>query len=65
MPLGLSRKRYESVVIETAEGLITITITSIHSTPVKLGITAPKSIPVWRKEIYEQRQLGYTRKEVQ
>lgn len=56
MPLGLSRKRGQSIIIETSDGLVTITVTSIHAAPVKLGISAPKHVPVWRNEIYERRQ---------
>lgn len=51
--LALSRKLQESIVIGDN---IEITILSISKDQVKLGISAPKSVPVHRKEIYVQIQ---------
>lgn len=51
--LALSRKQYESIVINND---IEITILEIRGDQVKIGVTAPKSIPVYRKEIYLQIQ---------
>ncbi|MBC7959821.1 MAG: carbon storage regulator CsrA [Vallitaleaceae bacterium] len=51
--LALSRKLQESIIIGDN---IEITILSISKDQVKLGINAPKSIPVHRKEIYVQIQ---------
>ncbi|PKM52696.1 MAG: carbon storage regulator [Firmicutes bacterium HGW-Firmicutes-7] len=51
--LALSRKIQESIVIGDD---IEITILSISKDQVKLGISAPKSVPVHRKEIYMQIQ---------
>lgn len=48
--LVLSRKIEESIIIN---GNIEIKVLSIQGENVKLGITAPKEIPVYRKEIYE------------
>ncbi|MBC7960866.1 MAG: carbon storage regulator CsrA [Vallitaleaceae bacterium] len=51
--LALSRKLQESIIIGDN---IEITILSISKDQVKLGINAPKSVPVHRKEIYVQIQ---------
>lgn len=51
--LALSRKEGESIVIGNN---IEITILEVKGDQVKLGIAAPKSIPVYRKEIYTQIQ---------
>jgi carbon storage regulator len=48
--LVLSRKKNESIVINSN---ITIIIVDIRGDKVRLGITAPKEVPVHRREIYE------------
>ncbi len=48
--LVLTRKRNESIMIGDN---IEIVIVDVHGEQVKLGIRAPKAIPVHRKEIYE------------
>ena len=48
--LVLSRKPNESIVID---GRITVTVIEVRSGEVRLGIEAPRSIPVHRKEVYE------------
>jgi len=48
--LVLSRKAEESVVI--AEGEITIKVLSIKGDVVRLGIVAPKEIPIHREEVH-------------
>lgn len=49
--LALSRKKDEAIVINNN---IEITIIEIKGEQVKIGITAPKSVPVYRKEVYLQ-----------
>ncbi len=49
--LALSRKVNESVMIGSD---VEITILEIKGDQVKIGIRAPKSIPVYRKEIFLQ-----------
>ncbi len=51
--LALSRKTGESIVIDND---IEVTILEIKGDQIKLGIKAPKSIPVYRKEIFAQIQ---------
>ena len=51
--LALSRKTGESIVIGND---IEITVLEIRGDQVKLGINAPKSVPIYRKEIYVQIQ---------
>ena len=51
--LALSRKTGESIVIGND---VEITVLEIRGDQVKLGINAPKSVPIYRKEIYVQIQ---------
>ena len=51
--LALSRKKDEAVIINND---IEITIIEIKGDHLKLGITAPKSVPIYRKEVYLQIQ---------
>lgn len=51
--LALSRKKNEALVINNN---IEITVLEIKGEQVKLGISAPKEIPVYRKEVYVQIQ---------
>jgi len=48
--LVLSRKKNESIVID---GNIVITVVEVRGDKVRLGIQAPKEIPVHRSEVYE------------
>lgn len=49
--LALSRRVNESIIIGND---IELTVLEIKGDQVKIGINAPKSIPVYRKEIYLQ-----------
>lgn len=51
--LALSRKKNEAIIINND---IEITILEVKGDQVKVGITAPKEIPVYRKEVYLQIQ---------
>ena len=51
--LALARKSNESIMIGND---IEITVLEIKGDQVKLGIKAPKSVPIYRKEIYLQIQ---------
>lgn len=48
--LVLSRKKNESIVINND---ITITVVEIRDDKVRLGIIAPKDVPVHRQEVYD------------
>ena len=51
--LALSRKAGESIIINND---IEIVVLDVKGEQVKIGINAPKSVPIFRKEIYEQIQ---------
>lgn len=48
--LVLSRKLNEQIVIGEN---ITLTVVSIDRGKIRLGITAPRDVPIHRKEIYD------------
>lgn len=48
--LVLSRKHNESIVINDN---ITIVVVGIRGDKVRLGVEAPKDVPVHRREVYE------------
>jgi carbon storage regulator len=50
MMLVLSRKKNESIIINDN---ITIVVVEIRGDKVRLGIEAPKEVPVHRNEVYE------------
>ena len=58
--LVLSRQKDESIVIGDD---IEITIVDVRGDKVRLGINAPKSIPVHRREVYEAIQREKREKE--
>ncbi|MBQ1916768.1 MAG: carbon storage regulator CsrA [Lachnospiraceae bacterium] len=51
--LALTRKKDESIVIN---GNIEITVMEVKGDHVKIGIQAPKNVPIYRKEVFEQIQ---------
>lgn len=51
--LALSRRKDEAIVVNNN---VEIKIIEIKGDQVKLGITAPKSVPIYRKEVYLQIQ---------
>lgn len=51
--LALTRKKDEAIIINDD---IEITVIEIKGDQVKLGISAPKSVPIYRKEVYIQIQ---------
>ncbi len=53
--LVLSRKKNESIIINDN---ITIVVVEIRGDKVRLGIEAPKEIPVHRNEVYEAIRRG-------
>lgn len=51
--LALSRKKNEAIVINNN---VEVTILEVKGDQVKVGITAPKEVPIYRKEVYLQIQ---------
>ena len=51
--LALSRKKNEALIINNN---VEITVLEIKGEQVKLGISAPREAPVYRKEVYVQIQ---------
>lgn len=53
--LVLTRKKNESIVISND---IVITVVEIRGDKIRLGIVAPKDVPVHREEIYQAIRAG-------
>lgn len=53
--LVLSRKKNESIIINDD---ITIVVVEIRGDKVRLGVEAPKEIPVHRREVYDAIRNG-------
>lgn len=51
--LALSRKKNEAIIINNN---IEISILEVKGDQVKVGINAPKEVPIYRKEVYLQIQ---------
>lgn len=51
--LALSRKKGESLVVNNN---VEVTVLEIRGDQVKLGVKAPREVPVYRKEVYLQIQ---------
>ena len=51
--LALTRKKGEALMVNNN---VEITILEVRGDQVKIGINAPKSVPIYRKEIYVQIQ---------
>ena len=51
--LALTRKKGESLIVNNN---IEITVLEIRGDQVKIGINAPKDVPIYRKEVYLQIQ---------
>ncbi len=51
--LALTRKKGESIIVNND---IEISILELRGDQVKIGITAPKEVPIYRKEVYIQIQ---------
>lgn len=53
--LVLSRKKNESIVIDND---IKIVVVEIRGDKVRLGVEAPREVPVHRREVYDAIQRG-------
>ena len=60
--LVLSRQRDQSIMIGND---VEVTIVDVRGDKVRLGITAPKNIPVHRREVYEAIQREKNQKKAQ
>lgn len=49
--LALTRRKGESLIINNN---VEITVLEIRGDQVKIGISAPKEVPIYRKEVYLQ-----------
>ena len=58
--LVLSRKKNESIVINND---ITIVVVEIRGDKVRLGVEAPKEVPVHRREVYDAIQRAAATKD--
>lgn len=59
--LVLSRKKNESIVINNE---IVVTVVEVKGDKIRLGIVAPKDVPVHREEIYEAIKAGQVKPKV-
>ena len=51
--LALTRKKGESLMVNNN---VEITVLEVRGDQVKIGISAPKDVPIYRKEVYLQIQ---------
>lgn len=51
--LALSRKKNEAIIVNNN---VEITILEVKGDQVKIGVTAPRDVPIYRKEVYAQIQ---------
>ena len=51
--LALTRKKGEAIMVNNN---VEITILEVRGDQVKIGISAPKAVPIYRKEVYLQIQ---------
>lgn len=52
--LILTRNTSESIIIETSDGTIEVTICGMKGGQVRVGVDAPDSVDIWRKELVEE-----------
>jgi len=49
----LSRKKNESIIIGDKDNPVVITVVEVRGDKVRLGVEAPKEVPVHRKEVFD------------
>ena len=54
--LILTRRVGETLMIGDGEKIITVTVLGVKGNQVRLGVNAPKDVPVHREEIYKRIQ---------
>ena len=52
--LVLTRREDDSVILETSDGLIEVTVENIDGQQVRVGFEAPKSVKILRGELKER-----------
>jgi len=55
--LTLTRKPEESIIIGEGKDRIEVTVKEIRRNQVRIGIQAPENVKIYRKELYEKRDL--------
>ena len=56
--LALTRKVGEEIVMDLGDRLIVVRVAELSGDKVRLGIEAPRHIPVHRREVYQAIQRG-------
>jgi carbon storage regulator len=51
--LTLTRRPNETVVIETSDGTIYITVSGIKGNQVRINFEAPDDVDIWREELLD------------
>lgn len=51
--LALTRKKGEAIIVNNN---VEITILEVKGDQIKIGVSAPKEVPIYRKEVYTQIQ---------
>lgn len=52
--LILKRQVGESIIIGNGDSRITVTLSSVSPQSARIGIDAPKTVPVYRSELYHE-----------
>lgn len=58
--LVLSRKKDQTIVFQTSDGNIELTIVKIENNRVRVGINAPPNIPILRSELLQKEDVTPT-----
>jgi len=61
--LILTRRVGETLIIGEGADQITVTVLGVNGNQVRIGVDAPKDVPVHREEVYERIQAGIPKPE--
>jgi carbon storage regulator CsrA len=56
--LVLSRRSGESLILETSDGLIEVSISQVSGSQTKVAILAPQTVRISRRELLDKRGTG-------
>ena len=56
--LVLTRREGESIILNTSDGPIEVMVTTTKTDHARIGIRAPKSVGIVRREVLEQKVAG-------